>query len=89
MEVIVLIIGEMGIGKELLAWLIYVLSKCKDELMIKVNCVVLLVNLIESELFGYEKGVFINVYQCKKGCFELVDGGIIFLDEVGELLLGF
>lgn len=87
MSFIVLIIGELGMGKEFLVWVVYNFSKCREWLLVKVNCVNLLVNIIESELFGYECGVFIGVYSCKVGWFELVNKGMIFLDEVGEFLV--
>lgn len=83
----VLILGETGTGKELLARALHQLSRRADRPMIKVNCGALPENLIESELFGHEKGAFTGAYQQKKGRFELADKGTIFLDEIGELHL--
>ncbi|MCB0548258.1 MAG: sigma 54-interacting transcriptional regulator [Phaeodactylibacter sp.] len=84
----VLVIGETGTGKELLARAIHKLSKRDDNPLIKVNCAALPKDLIESELFGHEKGAFTGAYQQKKGRFELAHQGTIFLDEIGELPLG-
>jgi len=83
----VLVLGETGTGKELLARAIHKLSERADEPMIKVNCGALPENLIESELFGHEKGSFTGAYQQKIGKFERADRGTIFLDEIGELPL--
>lgn len=83
----VLIIGETGTGKELLARSLHLLSRRSDAPMIKVNCAALPKELIESELFGHEKGAFTGAFQQKKGRFEMADGGTIFLDEIGELPL--
>jgi len=81
----VLILGESGTGKELIASTIHYQSPRKDKPFIRVNCAALPENLIESELFGYEKGAFTGAVKRKPGRFELADGGSIFLDEVGEL----
>ena len=81
----VLLYGETGTGKELLATAIHNASTRRDKLLVKVNCAVLPAGLIESELFGYEKGAFTGATARKKGRFELAHGGTLFLDEVGEL----
>ncbi len=82
-----LIQGETGTGKELIARAIYNFSKLSDKPFIKVNCAALPLNLIESELFGHEKGAFTGAIEQRIGRFELADGGTIFLDEIGELSL--
>ena len=81
----VLITGETGSGKELVARAIHSFSLRNDKPWIDVNCAAFPEHLIESELFGYEKGAFSGADQTKKGFFELADGGSLFLDEVGEL----
>ncbi|MCG3159003.1 MAG: Anaerobic nitric oxide reductase transcription regulator NorR [bacterium] len=83
----VLITGETGTGKELVARAIHASSHRKDSALITVNCGALPGGLIESELFGHEKGAFTGATTKKKGRFELADGGTIFLDEIGELPL--
>lgn len=81
----VLILGETGTGKELLARAVHNLSNRNKRPMVKVNCAALPDNLIESELFGHEKGAFTGAYEKKIGRFELADQGTIFLDEIGEM----
>lgn len=83
----VLILGETGTGKELIARGIHTLSPRKDKLMIKLNCAALPANLVESELFGHEKGSFTGATERRLGKFELAHNGTLFLDEVGELSL--
>jgi len=83
----VLITGETGTGKELVARAIHGASSRKDRPLIKVNCGALSPSLIESELFGHEKGAFTGAAARKLGRFELANGGTIFLDEIGELPL--
>jgi transcriptional regulator with GAF, ATPase, and Fis domain len=81
----VLISGETGTGKELIARAVHSNSKRRDKPLIKINCAALPAGLVESELFGHEKGAFTGALSRRTGRFELADGGTIFLDEIGEL----
>ena len=86
-EVTVLITGESGTGKELVAQALHRQSARKSNPFVKINCAALPENLIESELFGYEKGAFTGAFQRKPGKFEIANHGTIFIDEIGEMNL--
>jgi two-component system, NtrC family, response regulator HydG len=86
-EATVLILGESGTGKELIANALHQGSARTDRRFIKVNCAALPETLLESELFGHEKGAFTGAIARRPGRFELADGGTIFLDEIGEMTL--
>ena len=81
----VLIRGESGVGKELIARAIHAASACREGPFVKVNCAAISQELLESELFGHEKGAFTGAHQRKPGQFELANRGTIYLDEIGEL----
>jgi two-component system response regulator AtoC len=81
----VLIWGESGVGKEVVSQRLYERSKRRDRPFVKVNCAALPVELLESELFGYERGAFTGAHSQKPGKFELAHSGTIFLDEIGEM----
>ncbi|MFT3706981.1 MAG: sigma-54 dependent transcriptional regulator [Archangium sp.] len=83
----VLITGESGTGKELVATALHQGSSRRDKPLIKINCAAIPKDLMESELFGYERGAFTGAVSSKPGRFELADGGTLFLDEIGEIPL--
>ena len=84
----VLIVGQSGTGKELVAKEIHRLSNRSEQELVRVNCAAIPASLIESELFGHEKGSFTGAHKDRRGVFERADGGTLFLDEIGELELG-
>ncbi|OQX88987.1 MAG: hypothetical protein B6D65_05105 [candidate division Zixibacteria bacterium 4484_93] len=83
----VLITGETGVGKELLARIIHANSRRKDKPFVIINCAAIPETLLESELFGYEKGAFTGATTSKPGLFELADAGTLFMDEIGDMPL--
>ena len=84
----ILLLGETGSGKEILAESLHRLSPRRDEIFLRLNCAALSETLLESELFGHEKGAFTGAMQMKKGLLESADGGTVFLDEIGEMPMG-
>ncbi len=84
-KVSVVIVGESGVGKDLVARAIHLRSLRKDQPFYKINCAAIPKELIESELFGYERGAFTDAKTQKKGKLEMADGGTLFLDEIGDL----
>src|SRR5688572_22545213 len=81
----ILILGESGSGKELVARALHRASRRADRPMVVINCAALPETLLESELFGHEKGSFTGAINAKPGLFEVADGGTLFIDEIGEL----
>ena len=86
-DLVILITGENGTGKEVVAQMIHYLSDRRDEVLVAVNCAAISESLLESELFGHEKGAFTDAHQTREGKFVLANDGTLFLDEIGDMSL--
>jgi transcriptional regulator with GAF, ATPase, and Fis domain len=86
-DLALLVLGENGTGKEVVSQMVHYLSARRDEPFIAVNCAALSETLLESELFGHERGAFTDAHEARQGKFELASGGTLFLDEIGDLSL--
>src|SRR5690606_9688973 len=86
-DLAIMVLGENGSGKEVVSQAIHYLSNRRYQPFVAINCAAITETLLESELFGHEKGAFTDAHQSRAGKFELASGGTIFLDEIGDLSL--